>query len=114
MRKRVHHPSSAYSKVFLVSRPGSRGLQAGKTAIQGHLVPAFKKIPHFGAHKYLIWQILVRCGGADLAVRDRRSTAIVPQWCRLAAGRSKDRAVKLHMENKVRLGERNCQNSRDG
>ena len=97
-RKTVHHPSSAYSSVYRVSRPGSRGFKPKKEANRGQIVPASEKIPHFGPHKYLILLTLVRCDGVDLPVRDRRSDAGVSHLCRLAAGRFGGGAVKLHME----------------
>jgi hypothetical protein len=81
-----------------VSRPGLPGLQAEKRGHSGHSVQAAEKVPQFGVHKYLILLTLVRWGGADLAVRDRRRAASVPHLYRWAAGRSGGGAVKLHME----------------
>ena len=97
-RKMVHKASSEYCKKFQVSRPVWRDLSGEDRTQSGQAVPAPEKIPHLGPHKYLIWLTLVRCGAADLAVRHRRRAADVPHLCRLAAGRSGDRAVKLHME----------------
>ena len=55
---------------------------------RGQPVPALEKIPQLGAHKYLIFLLLVRGGGADLAVRDRCSIAEAPLMYRnCAAGR---------------------------
>ena len=56
-----------------------------KAARRGQIVPASKKVPQFGPHKFLIILTLVRWGGADLAVRDRLSTAVVPLWYRIGA-----------------------------
>jgi hypothetical protein len=81
-----------------VRRPGSRGFMSKNEGNRGHAVPASIKFPHFGAHKYLIWLTLVRLADADLADQDRLSVAVVPQLCRLAAGWSGGRAVKLHMQ----------------
>ena len=84
--------------VFRVNRPGLPGFRGEKSGQSGPACAGTEKIPQLGAHKYLIVLILVRCGAADLAVRDRRRAAGVPLLCRLAAGRSGDGAVKLHME----------------
>ena len=86
------------TKLFRQAAQFCRVFMLQKETIRNFPVPASKKIPQFGAYKFLIWLTLVRYGGADLPVRHRHRAVVVPHWCRLASGRSGGGAVRLHME----------------